>query len=49
MNGRAIPKELFYARHQDGGLGLMILRERYKFCKLVNIIHLLSSEIGDIV
>jgi hypothetical protein len=45
LKGKALPRDFFYTRPQDGGLGFTKLEERYEVNKVVNISHLLNSEI----
>jgi hypothetical protein len=45
LKGKALPRDFFYIRPQDGGLGFTRLEERYEVNKVVNISHLLNSEI----
>jgi hypothetical protein len=45
LRGKALPRDFFYTRPQDGGLGFPKLEERYEVNKVDNISHLLNTEI----
>jgi hypothetical protein len=45
LKGKALPRDFFYTRPQDSGLGFTRLEERYEVNKVINNSHLLNSEI----
>jgi hypothetical protein len=44
-----LTKEAFYVRPKEGYFGLYSLKNRYHICKIANMGHLLSSEIGGMM
>jgi hypothetical protein len=49
IGGIPMTCETFYIQAKDGGFGWFSLRDRYDICKLANMGHLLSSNIGSMM
>jgi hypothetical protein len=49
LEAKQTPKNFYYTRNRDAGLGIMNLRERYPTCEIVNLAHLVTSEIGSVI
>jgi hypothetical protein len=49
IGGLPLTKDVFNIRAKDSGFGMYALHDRYHICKIANLGHLLSSDIGGMM